>query len=119
MVTEIPGKGRGIEAARDIRMGDLIFIDKPVIEVNGTELKKNRNSEAMSLMKKIENLPSEAKLQFYLLKGSGDKSYQDLLGSVGDVEAAVDITLKNARVSNQQDLSRSITLVPQILIMGG
>ena len=110
MVTEIPGKGRGIVAARDIKMGELIFIDKPVIEVNGTELKKNRKSEAMSVMKKIENLPSEAKLQFYLLKGSGDKSYKDLLSSVGDVEAALGITIKNARVLNQQDLSRSLYL---------
>ena len=110
MVTEIPGKGRGIVAARDIRIGELIFIDKPVIEVNGTEWKKNRKSEAVSLVKKIENLPSEAKLQFYLLKGSGENSYQDLLSSVGDVEAAVSLTFKNARISNQKDLSRSLYL---------
>ena len=33
MVTEIPGKGRGIVAARDIKMGEEIFIDKPVIKL--------------------------------------------------------------------------------------
>ena len=34
MVTEIPGKGRGLVAARDIEIGELIFIDKPVVTVN-------------------------------------------------------------------------------------
>ena len=33
MVTEIPGKGRGIVAARDIQMGELIFNDKPAIKL--------------------------------------------------------------------------------------
>ena len=31
MVTEILGKGRGIVAARDIKMGEFIFLDKPAI----------------------------------------------------------------------------------------
>ena len=31
MVTEIPQKGRGLVAAREIKMGELILIDKPVI----------------------------------------------------------------------------------------
>ena len=29
MVTEVPGKGQGLVAARDIKMGELIFTDKP------------------------------------------------------------------------------------------
>ena len=33
MVTEFEGKGRGLVAAKDIKMGELIFIDDPVIEV--------------------------------------------------------------------------------------
>ena len=32
MVTEIEGKGRGLVAAKDIKMGELIFKDKPVIK---------------------------------------------------------------------------------------
>ena len=34
MVTEIPGKGRGLVAAREIKIGELIFVDKPVITVD-------------------------------------------------------------------------------------
>ena len=34
MVKEFPGKGRGIVAARDIKMGERIFKDKPVIKLN-------------------------------------------------------------------------------------
>ena len=64
MVTQIPGKGRGLVAAKDITMGELIFIDKPMIEVNGTKWKENRVTEAMIVMKNIDNLPSEAKVQF-------------------------------------------------------
>ena len=33
MVTEVQGKGRGLVAARDIKKGELIFIDKPVIKL--------------------------------------------------------------------------------------
>ena len=32
MVTEIPGKGRGLVAAKDIKIGELIFTDKPLIK---------------------------------------------------------------------------------------
>ena len=34
MVTDIPGKGRGLVAAREIKIGELIFVDKPVITVD-------------------------------------------------------------------------------------
>ena len=33
MVKEFPGKGRGIVAARDIKMGERIFKDEPVIKL--------------------------------------------------------------------------------------
>ena len=33
MVKEFPGKGRGIVAATDIKMGDRIFKDQPVINL--------------------------------------------------------------------------------------
>ena len=110
MVTEFPGKGRGLVAARDIKKGELIFIDKPMIEVNGTEFQTNRASAESSLMKQIENLPSEAKLHYYRLKGYDDQNYQDLLRSNGDVGAAVDLTAKNSRVVNQGDFSFSLYL---------
>ena len=34
MVTEFPGKGRGLVAARDIEKGELIFKDKQVIKLS-------------------------------------------------------------------------------------
>ena len=80
MVTEIPGKGRGLVAARDIKMGELIFKDKPVIKVPEHFLRPKAytggkphlgvtGSQQLinSLKAQIENLPSEAKSQFYKL----------------------------------------------------
>ena len=72
MVTEIPGKGRGLVAARDIEIGELIFIDKPVVTVNSdfrtgdlvTKFKMNMDS----VLGQLDKLPSEAKLQFERLK---------------------------------------------------
>ena len=63
MVTEIPGKGRGLVAARDINMGELIFIDRPAIT-----LPSDLGPMSMeSLKTQIGNLPTEAKSQFYKL----------------------------------------------------
>ena len=67
MVTEIPGKGRGIVAARDIKMGELIFNDKPVIK---QPVDPNSGKPACpidSLNLQIGKLPTEAKYQFYKL----------------------------------------------------
>ena len=67
MVTEIPGKGWDIVAARDIRKGELIFNDKPAITLP-SYLCSLPNPKAMeSLKTQIRKLPSEAKSQFYKL----------------------------------------------------
>ena len=100
MVTEITGKGRGLVASKDIKIGELIFIDKPVIEgVNAAKWRENKETEHKLLLKKIDNLPSEAKLQFYLLKGNGGKSFKDLQKSYnegeGEIGATVNLFLKN------------------------
>ena len=68
MVTEIPGKGRGLVAARDIKMGELIFIDKPAIILPSDFDQMPMSSMTMeSLRTQIRNLPTEAKSQFYKL----------------------------------------------------
>ena len=73
MVTEIPGKGRGLVAATDIEKGDLIFLDKPVIKLAVTAEGRPVDSGIMTLLKKqLESLPAEAKLQFYKLKTRDD-----------------------------------------------
>ena len=64
MVTEIEGKGRGLVAARDIKMGELLFLDKTVIKLS----KHLSEPDAYkSLMKQMGNPPSEAMLQLYKL----------------------------------------------------
>ena len=69
MVTDFPGKGRGLVAARDIEKGELIFKDKPAIKLAVTSDNLPADPEFMtSMMEQIERLPSEAKLQIYKLK---------------------------------------------------
>ena len=100
MVTEIPGRGRGLIAAKDIKKGELIFIDKPLIQVDKTKFLADTAAESFLILKKIENLPSEAKLQFYRLKGSDNKCYEDLKSSQGELMGPVDVFLRNAAVKN-------------------
>ena len=60
MVTEIEGKGRGLVASMDIKMGELLFLDKTVIKLS----KHLSEPDAYkSLMKQMGNPPSEAMLQ--------------------------------------------------------
>jgi len=63
-----PAKGRGLVAARDLKMGDLIFKDEPAIKVpmgdNGLLFDSNYMK---SLSNQIDSLPAEAKLQFFKL----------------------------------------------------
>ena len=67
---EIPGKGRGIVAARNIKMGEEIFRDMPVINLALNEEGELKvNPEIMtSLREQIENLSSEAKSKYFKLR---------------------------------------------------
>ena len=69
---EIPGKGQGIVAARNIKKGEEIFRDMPVISLNETLNAEDElmvNPEFMtSLRKQINNLrPSETKSKYFKL----------------------------------------------------
>ena len=66
MVTEIPGKGRGLVAARDIKIGESIFVDNPVITVDSEDMQDIKTFK--SCLSQFARLPSEAKLQFNSLK---------------------------------------------------
>ena len=68
MVTEYEGKGLGVMAARDIKMGEVIFIDKPVIKVPSNPSRKVLPVIIQSVKKQIEKLPSEAKSQLEKLQ---------------------------------------------------
>ena len=73
MVKEFPGKGRGLVAARDIKMGEEIFIDKPVIKLATDADGVPVDPEFMnSLKEQIKKLPTEAKLQYHKLT-AGDR----------------------------------------------
>ena len=69
MVTGFPGKGRGLLAAKDIKKGEVIFIDEPVIKLPiDAQGNLTVTGSALKLLKKqIDNMPSEAKLQFHKL----------------------------------------------------
>ena len=55
MVTEYEGKGLGVMATRDIKMGEVISIDKPVIKVPENPTPKFLPVIIQSLKKQIEN----------------------------------------------------------------
>ena len=85
MVTEIQGKGRGIVAAKKIKMGELIFKDKTAIKL------PTLDSSCFELvMKQIGKLPSEAKSVFYKLEAS----------KVPDIEA--EIRSHNQKLGNEE-----------------
>ena len=95
MVTEFEGKGRGVVAARDIKMGERIFLDKPLLKL------KSDHSEVLkdpdSLMKQIRKLPSEAKLLFYKIGGRPlPKSFRRNLRKV-KINKEYEIFFMNAR----------------------
>ena len=71
MVTKIPGKGRGLVAAREIKIGELIFVDKPVITVDSDFETGDLNDDMKtykSILSQSARLPSKAKFQFNSLK---------------------------------------------------
>ena len=73
MVKEFPGKGRGIVAARDIKMGERIFRDKPLVKLVTDAKDRPVDPEFMTSLKdQIEKLPTEAKSQYYKLT-AGDR----------------------------------------------
>jgi len=68
MVTEIPGKGRGLVAARDIGKGELIFKDQVVIKLAADAEGQFVGPDFMrSLKQQIDCLPSEAQAQYFKL----------------------------------------------------
>ena len=83
MVTEIPGKGRGLVAARKIKMGELIFTDKPTIRIPSNSLKLSAGQMLMeSLKTQIGDLPTEAKSQFYKLTAAITDPYMSAFISI-------------------------------------
>ena len=78
MITEYEGKGRGLVASRDIKMGELIFIDTAVITMlhpNDNAYEDNRKF----LMDQIGKMTEEQKAQFYNLKPHSDYSKYAIL----------------------------------------
>ena len=72
MVTEIEGKGRGLVAAKDIKLGEVIFTDKPVIKVF-TKTEESINDVTFKehiepVLEQLSKLPSEARRQFQELR---------------------------------------------------
>ena len=64
MTTEYEGKGRGLVASRDIKMGELIFTDKPAIKLSFRGSIPSDPNFMQLLKSQLDNLPIEAKSQF-------------------------------------------------------
>ena len=72
MVTEYEGKGRGLVAAKDVKMGELLFIDKLAIQMPLDKFGLPDSGAVDSLMKQIKKLPSEARKLFYQMNPTSD-----------------------------------------------
>ena len=71
MVTDLPGKGRGLVAARDIEKGELILKDKALIKLALNDNGFPVDPEYMtSLKEQIDSMPTEARSQFCKLSTS-------------------------------------------------
>ena len=107
MVTEYEGKGRGLVAARDIKMGEFIFLDKPAIKMpicssfnidsdNRRIFDQLSGEDLHSLMRQVDNLSSEAKLLFYKLEAFQGKWTKEL--TIFALNARVSYTWKDMRL---------------------
>ena len=69
MITDIRGKGRGLVASKDLKMGDLLFVDTAVIILDSPEGMLTP-PVAKSLKEQISKMSKEEKTLFYNLKPS-------------------------------------------------
>ena len=90
MVTEISGKGRGLVAARDIKMGELIFTDKPAIKLSFRGSIPSDPNFMQLFKSQLDNLPIEAKSQFNKLTAPTD-------------DQAMNIHIRNLAGGNKDD----------------
>lgn len=67
MINDIPGKGRGLVASKDLKMGDLLFVDTAVIILDSPEGMLTP-CVAKSLKEQIGKMTKEEKTLFYNLK---------------------------------------------------
>ena len=98
MVTEIEGKGRGLVAAKDIKMGELLFSDKAVIKVNSLE----KTELLKPLMEQLNNLPSEARAQFHKLTIHDDREICAIDGPIGDILTITYQFFDNCKIRHAQ-----------------
>ena len=71
MVTEIPGKGRGLVAAKDIKKGELLFNERPSIEIYSNT--REFSEKTRSVLTQLNRLPDGVKDQFFKLKVPNNK----------------------------------------------
>ena len=94
MVTEIPGKGRGLVAAKNIKIGEVILTDKPVIKIFTKRADDINDFYTFEenigpVLEQLNKLPSEAIRQCSQLTIP-----EDILGFESDCEFARSVYLK-------------------------
>ncbi len=99
MVTEIPGKGRGLVAARDIKMGEQIFTDK--VHIKLYSVGQDINEDIKSIKEQLNKLPSEARRQFHKLPAVDYGNRGDFL--------IYQKFMNNSRIRHAKDESKSET----------
>ena len=79
MVTELAGKGRGLVASRDIKVGDVIFNEQAAVSVYDDDRNWTKEASSVAFNKsvkivkdQVKSLPKEKKSQFYKLSPQCD-----------------------------------------------
>ena len=110
MVTEYEGKGRGLVAAKDVKMGELLFIDKLAIQMPLDKFGLPDSGAVESLMKQIKKLPSEARKLFYQMKPTSDPFIN--LAANGNGSEELKILINNGNeVESEWELFLNIALL--------
>jgi len=118
MIADIPGKGRGLVASKDLKMGDLLFVDTAVIILDSPEGILTP-SVAKSLKEQIGNMSKEQKTLFYNLKpGQTEDVMLDHIGARERCREEARIFFNNCLVIGSgpySDTKKSCFLVHPIL----
>ena len=108
MVTEIPGKGRGLVAARDIKKGEKIFTDYALIKLPPVPKGlPDIQHYLKSLKKQFKNMHDEAKSQF--LKLNSEEFHTHTYRTVASITSQRDYKIFKLYMRNSTESTEGST----------